>query len=268
MTSTSSGRLLISHITLRGPELRQTYMLVAQESSVTYRRLAEQSLALPAGSVFGLEEAPLREALSFLTGVGMVEQSGQGLRRHLRATPSLPNADFALLLLRHLAAHHDIRQRALLLIYQHLVAECLRPVELREARRRMESSPYGKLFAWTGEKLTFWSQLLEYTGLLHRSGAGGVVCLPQQALVLDALRTAAGMSGVYQLAELLDRIDQQLFTCFTARGQVHGGLVQTLIALHHTGQIGLSHSADAARSLSLGDWRVSEVTLTPAEGWR
>ncbi|GAB4199195.1 MAG: hypothetical protein OHK0022_19240 [Roseiflexaceae bacterium] len=266
MTTTSSGRLLISHITLRGPELRQTYTLVAREPGLTYADLAERCLAWAEGAAFGLEEAPLRESLSFLAGAGMIEQSGQGARRRLRATPPLPNADFALLLLHHLWTRRDIRQRALLLIYQQLAAEPLRSIELREARQRMEAGPHGSLFAWTGEKLTFWSQLMEYTGLVRRLSAGTVVCLPREKLVLRALRaTAESVSRVHGLAELLDRIDQRFFACFTARSQVNSGLAQTLVALHRAGYIRLSHSADAARSLSLGDWRVSEVTIGPVE---
>jgi hypothetical protein len=267
MTSPSSGRLLISHITLRGPELRQTYTLIAREPAITYAHLAEQTLAPAENPTFGLEEAPLREALSFLSGAGLVDQSGQGPRRRLRVTPRLPGADFALLLLHHLWTRHDIRQRALLLTYQQLAGENLGSIDLREAKRRMEAGPYGSLFAWTGEKLTFWSQLLEYLGLLRRLGAG-VVCLPQQTLVLSALRAVGGTERLHGLAELLEQLDQRFFACFTARGQVHAGLAQTLVALHRAGQISLRHSADAARSLSLGDWRVSEVALGPAEDTR
>ncbi len=269
MPSTAPGRLLISHITLRGPDLRQTYTLVEQEPGISYATLAECSLVAPDSPSFGLDEAPLRETVSFLAGAGMVEQSGQGTRRRLRATPRLHSVDFALLLLHHLWTRQDIRQRALLLTYQQLAAGPLRSIDLGEARRRMEAGPIGGMFAWTGEKLTFWSQLMEYAGLVRRLAPATVVCLPQERLVLGALRAAAeDAAGTHALAELLDQIDQKLFPCFTARSQVHTGLAQTLTALHRAGQIRLHHSADAARSLSLGDWRVSEVVLEPTEAAR
>jgi hypothetical protein len=56
-------------------------------------------------------------------------------------------------------------------------------------------------------------------------------------------------------------IDANLFACFTSRGRVHGGMAQTLLALDRLGRVRLSHSADAARSLLLGDRRVSDVWL-------
>src|SRR5690606_19194380 len=67
MSAPSLGRLLISHITLRGPELQQLYAQIAARPGISYPELA--AAAVPASAArdpFDLGEAPLAEALNFL----------------------------------------------------------------------------------------------------------------------------------------------------------------------------------------------------------
>ncbi len=264
MTTPSLSRLLISHITLRGPELAQLYALIAAQPGTAYDDLvATLTPALPQ-SAFGLEEAPLREALNFLLVAGLVEQQGASRRKaSFRATPLLPDAPFALLMLHHILMHHDERQRAPALIYRQLVAEDTLACTVADLRDRLEHGPYRRLFAWTGEKVLFWSQLTDHLGLVRRlDRTVEVLCVPQLHLVLAALRWAAQQtSATDALDPLLRMIDTQFFACFTARGRVHQGLAQALVALHRLGHVQLTHSADAARSLLLGEWRVSEVRV-------
>lgn len=68
------------------------------------------------------------------------------------------------------------------------------------------------------------------------------------------------------LAACLRVIDATFLACFTGRGRVHRGLAQTLLALESLGQVRLTHSADAAHSLLLGERRVSEVWLVNSSG--
>ena len=101
MTAPSLGRLLISHITLRGPELAQLYALVLAQPCISYDVLAQTLLPDWTGSsAFGLEDATLREALNFLLVVGMLAQDGLSRRKaSFRATPLLDELAFAPLLL-------------------------------------------------------------------------------------------------------------------------------------------------------------------------
>ena len=90
MSTPSLGRLLVSHITLRGPELRQLYELIEARPDISYDDIAAATTAVVLASAFGLEEAPLREALNFLLVAGMVEQIGPSRRKAIfRATPRI-----------------------------------------------------------------------------------------------------------------------------------------------------------------------------------
>jgi hypothetical protein len=95
-----------------------------------------------------------------------------------------------------------------------------------------------------------------------------LLIVPHPSLVLAALRWAAqdALEGPHSASILLDKIDAALFACYTARGRVHRGLAQTLVALEHSGQVQITHSADAARSLLLGERRASELRLLAAGG--
>lgn len=257
------SRLLISHITLRGPELRQLYELIRQADGIHYEELQAQLTSAPR-SAFGLEESPLREALSFLLIAGLIAQEGASRRKaRFRACPLRPDLPFSLLLLYHLQRHEDERQRAPVAIYRHLVAGdtlSITPPDLREA---MERGPERALFIWTGEKLHFWSHLAAALGIIRRlERCAELLIVPQPSLLLAALRWAAGPgTDRARLHDLLAVIDEELFACFTRRRQPHRGLAQTLLALHHDGAIQLSHQADAARSLLVGSRRVSDVLL-------
>src|SRR6185436_941772 len=106
MTAPSLGRLLVSHITLRGLELRQLYELIEGRPDISYDNVAAATTAAVLSSAFGLEEAPLREALNFLLVAGMVEQIGPSRRKAIfRATPRIRSTPFPLLLLHHTQSH-------------------------------------------------------------------------------------------------------------------------------------------------------------------
>lgn len=267
-SSPSLGRLLISHITLRGPELEQLYGQIAACPDISYEHVCARMIPLDAdGAEFGLDQAALREALNFLLVARLVGQQGASRRRAtFRATPRLDHAPFPLLLLLHLRAHSDERQRAIAAIYTQLVADDALAVTPQAIRSQMERGPLRDLFAWTGEKIGLWAHLLGYVGLLRRLDRGDdVLLVPQPALVRAALAWAGARSdATCSLAGCLQAIDRDLFTCFTRRGRVHVGLAQTLIALHRLGRVQLTHSADAAQSLLLADWRVSDVRLAAA----
>jgi hypothetical protein len=214
-------------------------------------------------STFGLEEAPLRESLNFLLVARLVEQFGTSRRKaNFLATPTLTGAPFALQLLHHIHIHDDERQRAPTLIYRQLVADdtlAITPMALRE---QMERGPYRSLFTWTSEKISFWGHLTNYLGLIRRSEREAeIVLVPRPQLVMQALQWATAQTSTSSLYVLLDTIDTQLFAGFTHRGRVHRGLTQTLLTLERLGQLRLSHSADAARSLVLGERRISDVQL-------
>lgn len=264
-SSPSLGRLLISHITLRGPEIEQLYSQIADCSNINYDDLCAQIVPLHAeGSEFGLDQAALREALNFLLVARLVGQQGATRRRAtFYVTPRLERTSFPLLLLHHLLTHPDERQQAISTIYAQLVADDTFALTPQAIRSQMERGPLRELFAWTGEKIALWTHLLSYVGLVRRLDRGDdVLLVPRPALVLAALSGAgARADATCSLADCLQVIDTQIFACFTRRGRVHSGLAQTLIALHRLGRVRLSHSADAARSLLLIDWRVSDVRL-------
>jgi hypothetical protein len=288
MTSQSSGRLLISHITLRGPELAQVYGLIAASSEVSLDDLRERLMPAAAGSSpYELSDAPLREALSFLMLAGLIE--GRGRQRRYSVAPEIPRgAPFPLALLRCLQRHADQRQRAISLVQGTLIADDLLSITPQALRDRLERGPLRNLFAWTGEKVHFWAHLTAYLGLIRRPDRSPeLLVVPQPTLIHAALGWASqrldnkGLSNPHKatngaahdvdvpvsvtLAAILRIIDAELLACFTARGRVHRGLAQTLLALERLGQIRLSHSSDAAQSLLLGERRVSEVTLLHQE---
>lgn len=269
----SSGRLLISHITLRGPELRQTYECIVAHSEVGYEELcAEFVLGDSVHDDFGLADATLREALNFLLIARLVHRrGGSGRTARFRAAPLLTGVAFPLLLLHHIASLPDERQQAPILIHRQLTDEdvlSVTPVTLREL---MERSRYATLFTWTNEKAIFWGHLAAYLGLVRRLEREGTLLLvPQPALVLAALQFELGRIGAppalgVPLAAALGGIEARFFACFTRHLRVHRGLVQMLIALHRLGEVRLTHESDASRSLLLGNWRVSHICLTRGE---
>lgn len=265
--TTISGRLLISHITLRGPELAQAYGLIVARREVAAEDLREQ--LAPAGlgsSPYELAEAPLREALSFLTLAGLVEAHGR--QRRYSATPRLADVSFPVLLLHHLAAHTDRRQQAISLVHRAIVADDTLAITPQALRDQLERGPLRDLFAWTGEKVALWAHLAAHMGLVRRlERSVDLLVVPQPRLVLEALSwTQTQLEGQTSLHSALRLIDAQLFACFTTRGRVHQGLAQTILALERLSRLQLTHSADAAHSLLLGERRISDVTLIrPAE---
>jgi hypothetical protein len=274
VTAPSVARLLISHITLRGPELRQLYEIIRERPEVLYEDLVRSVVApVAARDPFGLEEATLREALNFLLVAGMVEQRGSARRKaSFSAAPSPPDSDIGipLMLLNRIGQLADERQRAIGLVHRHLVDRDALAFTLAGLRDDIERGPYGHLFAWTGEKIGFWAHLAAYLGLvrrLEREVEGLVV--PQPSLVLGALGLALSDGSVSaSLDTCLRAIDRAYFACFTRAGRVHRGLAQTLIALHRMGHIHLTHRSDATHSVLLGDWRVSEFRLAEREAVR
>lgn len=268
MSSPSMGRLLISHITLRGPELGQLYACIAGTPGIRYDELAQLTAApIAEGDPFGLQEAALREALNFLLVARLVEQHGSARRRAAFCVDAdAQDIAFPLLLLRHIKAHPDVRQRAIAALYEQLVAQDTLAISTSAIRDEAERGPLGSMFAWTGEKIGFWARLCEYLGLAQSVARDGHLLLaPRPALVMAALRARLDDRQSASLAECLLGVHTTYFACFTARRTVHRGLAQTLVALHRLGVLRLSHSSDAAQSLLLGDWRVSDVELLPEQ---
>ena len=218
---------------------------------------------------FGLHEATLREALNFLLVANLVGQRGPTRRKAaFHATPLLADLPFSLLLLHHLQSLADERQRAFeILVHSELVRRRWRRAPLALGTP-LERGPYGRLFAWTGEKLAFWGHLAAHLGLLHRLNGRSAVApsFPTWILVESALRWASQrLPGNTSLADHLSQIDATLFTCFTRDGRAHRGLAHTLVALHRQRRVRLTHHSDAARSLMLGDWHASSVRLLDDE---
>ena len=271
MTATS-GRLLISHITLRGPELAQVYATIAAYPESTLDDLRGRLCPAPGTVPHELADAPLREVLSFLSITGLI--ATQGRVRRYTVTTTDTHASFPLLMLHALTAHADPRQRALSAIQRILVANDTLTIASPALRAQIERGPLRNLFAWTGEKVHFWSQLMAYLGLVRRPERFlDVILVPQPHLVFEALRWAQQQVGRvsavgdmrFSLAGALHQIDTALFACFTERGRVHQGLVQTLTALEYVGTLEFTHHTDAAQSLLLGDRRVSDVRFITME---
>jgi hypothetical protein len=150
-------------------------------------------------------------------------------------------------------------------LHQQFVAQDAFALSVSTLRDEAERSSLGGLFAWTGEKIAFWVRLCERLGLVRSLARDGHVLLaPRPDLVLAALRAQLSDQRAASLAACLRAIETTCFACFTARGTVQRGLAQTLVALHRLGALQLSHSSDAAQSLLLGEWRVSDVALPDA----
>ncbi len=265
MTATAPARLLISHITLRGPELAQLYALIAVSPAATLDDLRAKLCPAGVGTApDDLADAPLREALSFLGIAGLVTANGRP--RRYTATPRLRAVPFPLLLTHHVATHPDERQRAIAFVHRQLVADDTLAITPQALRDQQERGPLRDLFAWTGEKVTLWAHLAAFLGLIRRvERATELLIVPSLALTRHALswaRTAA--TDATALDALLRVIDSHLFACFTARGRIHRGLTQTLLALESRGQLHMTHHADAAHSLLLGERRVSTLALLEA----
>ncbi|HKP53623.1 MAG TPA: hypothetical protein VJ183_13350 [Chloroflexia bacterium] len=262
------GRLLISHITLRGPEIKQLHSFITATSGVAYHELAEWFVpGWRPDSAFSLEEATLREALNFLLLAGLVRQQGESRRKaNFRAVALYEGAPFELKLLWAVRCQADERQQAIWLVHRQLVTRDVLAISAAELRDELERGPYARLFTWTGEKINFWSQLSSFLGLIHRPDRSPELLIaPTPSLLCQALSWALdGSPQRHSLATPLHRVNESLFSCFTERGRVHTGLSNSLIALHRLGTIRLSHSADAANSLLLGAWRVSDIELSPA----
>lgn len=261
----SLGRLLISHITLRGPEIKQIYSFIASASSVSYSNLAVRFVpGWQSETGFSLEEAAFREALNFLLIAGLAEQQGDSRRKaNFRAVRIYEDTPFELDLLGAIGRQADERQQAILLVHRELVARDILAISTSELRSQLERGRYARLFTWTSEKILFWSQLGAFVGLIHRLDRSlSLLISPTPLLLGEALSWALkGSSERQSLAACLEIIEDTFFACFTDRGRVHAGLINSLLALHRLGAIRLSHSADAANSLLLGNWRVSDLEL-------
>lgn len=265
MTTPSLNRLLISHITLRGPEICQLYHLIAAHPHITYDDLVASLVPMrQSASELSLDESPLRETLNFLLVAKLVEQQGSSrFKASFCATPLLADTPFPLLLLHHLHQHPDKRQRAPLLIYRQLVADDVVSTTIPALRAHMEQSPYHDLFAWTGEKVGFWAHLFQYLGLIRRlNPTADMVIVPQLSLLHIALGWVQQHANASSsLAHCLEVIETWFFPCITQHHRVHSGIAQTLHALHTCGYIHLNHYADAAQSLIVQERRVSDVVV-------
>lgn len=265
MTSvTPAGRLLISHIPLRGTELAQVYQAIAACPELMLDELRSRFCLGADGNE--LADAPLRETLSFLTIAGLVQATGRP--RRYTATPLMADVSFPLLLLAHLSAHAEPRQRAISLVHRQLVAEDTLAISPQALRDQLERGPLRDQFAWTGEKIAFWAHLAAFTGLIRRpERSTELLIVPSLTLLQAALEWAiATHPGETSLATLLNAVEARFFACFTARGRVHRGLAQALLALEHRGQIQLLHHADALHSLLLGERRVSALQMCRSAG--
>lgn len=265
MADQPNGRLLISHITLRGPEIRQLYQVISEQPGIGYGDLKDSCMAsASAGDLFGLQEATLREALDFLVTAGMVEQDGSARRKAcFRATLDQPCVCFPLLLLHHVGMLADERQQAISLIHRQLVMQDVLATTLTQLRDDAERGPYASLFAWTGEKIGFWGHLAASLGLVRRlEREAELLVVPQLNLLAAALEWATERDlSSSSLSASLQAIDNTFFACFTGTGRVHRGLAQALVALHRRARIQLTHHSDSAQSVLLGEWRVSDVRL-------
>lgn len=266
VSNPSRGRLLISHITLRGPELAQTYRWILSNPETAYDSvLAFARLGRTEVNEFGLDDATTREALNFLLIAGMVAQTGSPrARARFSASPLDPKLPFELLLLHHLSAHESLRHRALRLVHDVAVGHGIVITTVEALREELERSPYQDLFAWTGEKVRFWSHLMNFVGLtrrLQRSGAIAVV--PVRHLLLTALRAVgASEETPTPVHSLLAEIETRFFACLESSHHVHAGVAQSLEALSSEGSLRLLHLADAAQSLLVGERRVSHLRLS------
>ncbi|MCS7288237.1 MAG: hypothetical protein RMJ55_07115 [Roseiflexaceae bacterium] len=260
----SSNRLLISHITLRGRELKQLYEQIAACPGISFADLVV-ALTPEQPETFGLADTTLREALNFLLIASMVKQEGAERRRaSFYPTPQLVDAPFALLLLHHIQTHPDRRQQALALIQRLLAAEDILALAPAQVRERMERSPIGSLFAWTGEKVRFWGSLAHYLGVVRWFGNNtDILLVPQPYLLFQALEwiVRGNETDEHHLRRVLDDIDCRFFACYTTQKRVHQGVVQSLLALERMGSVHLSHRADAASSLLLNERRISHFRL-------
>lgn len=260
----SVGRLLISHITLRGPDLRQTYARIVAHNEVNLETLhCEVALDTNVQNQFGLEDAILRETINFLLITRLIEQRGESRRKaSFRATPLLDGVEFPLLLLHHIMTLTDARQRAPILIHRQLISDDILSFTPASIREHMERSQYRDLFTWTSEKTTFWSHLAAYLGLARRlEREGRYLLIPQLSLMLAAIRYEMRQAQIFPLALLLDALEENFFACYTRQRRIHRGLEQTLIALNHLGHIRLSHESDTPRSFTLANHRVSHIQL-------
>jgi len=262
-----SSRLLISHITLRGPELRQIYAIIVAKPNVHYQDLAVAlGVGLAHSEANDLDDAPLREALSFLIGVGLIEQHGASRRRAtFCATPigSISTLPFEILLAQHIRKHPDPRQRAISLVHAALVDDDVLATSPTALRERMERGSHRALFTWTGEKIVLWCHLASFIGIIHRpQRENTMLIVPQPNLIRAALAWAYAQTSTTAITALLHAIDTELFACTTARGRIHRGLAQTLLALESEGHLHLIQRADSVRSMLLGERRVSDLMLT------
>lgn len=269
MTAPALNRLLISHITLRGPELSALYHHIATHPGTSYDNLVACFVPVrPAPSELDLAEAPLRETLNFLLVACLVEQQGNSrFKARFAATPLLAATSFPMLLLHHIRNHPDERQQAPALIYRQLVLGDVLTMTAATLRDQMERGEHCSLFAWTGEKIGFWLHLYHAMGVIRRlKDSSEMLVVPQPALVLAMLTWVQQQQSLTSLAACLHTIEATFLACFTARGRVHCGLAQTLLALDALGHIRLTHLADAAHSLLLGERRVSDVVLVSGSG--
>src|SRR5687767_15087137 len=156
-SSPTLGRLLISHITLRGPEVKQLYSFVASVSNPSYQELAEHYVPdWQPESAFNIEEAALREALNFLLAAGLVHQQGDS-RRKARFSPVAAGegTSFELKLLGAIRRLADERQQAIFLVHRQLVMRDVLAISPTELRAELERGPHARLFTWTSEKVLF-----------------------------------------------------------------------------------------------------------------
>ncbi len=266
MTISSSNRLLISHITLRGVELEQLYRRIESQPGIYFNDLVFALSPDPCDhSRLELTETALFEAVNFLIVADMIRSEGSTRRQAcFYPKPMLNDIPFPLLLLYHIQAHPDKRQRALALVQRHLVAEDILSSNTKDIRIEMERSSLGNLFVWTSEKVIFWSHLSHYLGTVRRlNHKNEILIVPQMSLLLKTLHwtNKTELVDIYHLRQSLDAIDRLFFACYTVHNRVHQGIVQALVALEKTGYVQFFHYSDSQSSLLLNERRISHFRL-------
>jgi len=237
-----SERILLSHITVRGPDLESIHQVVKDRKSASFDFLANL-FAMPEAGGSGVQVHQLRECLNFLETVGIIKANKSTKGEEFVLEPNLPDVAFPLILLNRLKLSAE---NSFYLVHKHLVSNDVLSVDMGALKRTVESSlELG--FTWNEQKLGFWMNLADYLGLGKKYAYSQIfVCFPSSELLKNLLTVTVSKrkSGErVNLGEFVNYLSTEFFECLTREGLLFKGLQQSLLVLQRKGRISLVPAA-------------------------
>jgi hypothetical protein len=248
---------------VRGPELEAIVSVLRLQPvySLPLSELTRKFVPQTSGNQAQKTEL-LREALNFLRAIEFIHQKtepDQSITYDL-ANCVKTKEPFALAFLRRMHEFQDDR-RAFRLITDVVIKENLMFGPRRYVVALLEKH-YPGSYSWNGEKYRAWQQICDFLGVVRsvKTSQGDTLFSPNPQLIRTLISSYTHSREV-SAGGFLQYVHDNFFSCLTAKGEIHRGLMRTLTGMENLGQLKFAMRSDAPNSVMLEKRRVAYLEL-------